>query len=177
MPRARRKSRKFNLTAEPMDLPTPEQLRTELYVRDFVTHAETNTKAMAHRSMRDPVLRWERDGKLTDIQASTIRRMQALWQAVHGTQRLTARYSEPLAASSTETGDARLIGLRDDLRRIEGYFDGVRQWYGVFERVCRFGLTGPEACATDSVDERRARDRALVIVCFIADFIASKEGW
>ena len=177
MAKPKRKQRKVNLAPEPMDLPTPEQLKSSLYVRDFVTHAETNTKAMAHRSMRDPVLRWERDGKITDQQAATIRQMQTLWQLVYGTKRLIGRYSEPLPPSTSESSDARLLGLRDDLRRIEGYFDGVKQWYGTFERVCRFGLTGPEACATDSVDERRARDRALVIVCFIADFIAAKEKW
>lgn len=176
MPRVKRKARP-QVQVEPGDLPTPEQLMSAPHIRDFVTHAESNTKAMAHRSMRDPILRWERERKLTDIQASTIRRMQALWQAVYGTQRLTARYSEPVASSTAETSDARLLGLRDDLRRIEGYFDGVGQWFMVFERVCRFGLTGPEACATDSVDERRARDRALVIVAFVADLIAAKERW
>lgn len=176
MAKAKRKPRKQFL-AEPMELPTPEQLKTAIYERDFITHTETSTKAMAHKSFRDPILRWERDRKLTDMQASTIRRMQSLWQAVYGTQRLTARYSEALAPSTAETSSARSLALRDDLHRIEGYFDGVRQWYGTFERVCRFGLTGPEACATDSVDERRARDRALVIVCFVADFIAAREGW
>lgn len=176
MPRIKRKARP-HVQVEPGDLPTPEQLMTAPHIRDFVTHAETNTKSMAHRSLRDPILRWEKDRKLTDMQASTIRRMQALWQAVYGTQRLTGRYSEPLAPCTAETSDERLMGLRNDLRRIEGYFDGVGQWYMTFERVCRFGLTGPEACATDSVDERRARDRALVIVCFVADIIATKERW
>jgi hypothetical protein len=176
MSRARRKQRK-HVTAEALDLPTPEQLNTAIYDRDFVMHAETGTKAMAHKCYRDPVLRWERDRKLTDIQASAIRRMQALWGAVHGAQRLTARYDEPLANSTGEDLNLRIIELRDELRRIEGYFDGVRQWYMTFERVCRFGLTGPEACATDSTDERRARDRALVVVAFVADLIAAKEGW
>lgn len=162
---------------EPGELPTIDQLRNGDYERAFVTHAETNTKSMAHRSMRDPILRWEKDRKLTDIQASTIRRMQGLWQAVYGTQKLTGSYSEPVAASTAQTSDARLMGLRDELHRIEGYFDGVKQWYSTFERVCRWGLTGPEACATDSTDERRARDRALVIVAFVADLIASKERW
>jgi len=171
-----RRKRKLQV-AEPLDLPTPEQLMTGDYSRDFVTHAETNTKAMAHKSFRDPVLRWERDGKITDMQASTIRRMQALWQAVYGTQRLIGRYSEPLAPSTAETSSARSLALRDELRRIEGYFEGVQQWYGVFEKVCRFGFTGPEACETASVDERRSRDKALVIVCFVADFIRAKEGW
>ena len=177
MAKPRRKPRKAIVLAEALELPTPEQLKSAMHVRDFITHAESNTKAMAHRSMRDPIMRWERDRKITDMQASTIRRMQALWQAVYGTQKLIGTYSEPVAASTAETSDARLLGLRDELRRIEGYFDGVKQWYMTFERVCRFGLTGPEACATDSVDERRARDRALVIIAFVADFIAAKEGW
>lgn len=174
MPRTKKKARPI---VEPGDLPTPEQLRSALHVRDFVTHAESNTKAMTHRSLRDPILRWERDRKITDMQASTIRRMQGLWQAVYGTQKLIGTYGEPVAASTGETSDARLMGLRDDLRRIEGYFDGVRQWYGTFERICRFGMTGPEACATNDIAERQARDRALVVVCFVSDFIAAKERW
>ena len=176
MPRTKRKTRTPRII-EPGDLPTVEQLRNGRFDRDFVMHAESGTKAMAHRSLRDPILRWEKDRKLTDIQASTIRRMQALWQAVYGTQRLVGRYSEPLAPSTAETSDTRLMGLTDDLRRIEGYFDGLRQWYSTFERVCRFGLTGPEACETASVSERASRDRALVVVCFIADYIAMRERW
>lgn len=175
MPRTKKKARP-QVVGE-LHVPTPEQLRNGLYTRDFVTNTADNTKAMAHRSMRDPVIRWEREKKITDMQASTIRRMQGLWQAVYGTQKLCGTYSEPVAASTAETSDARLLGLRDELHRIEGYFDGVKQWYGTFERVCRFGLTGPEACATDSTDERRARDRALVIVAFVADLIATKERW
>lgn len=176
MPRTKRKARP-QVVVEPGDLPTVEQLRNGRFERDFITHAETNTKAMAHRSLRDPILRWEKDRKLTDMQASTIRRMQSLWQAVYGTQRLSARYDEPLAPSTAETSSERLLGLRNDLRRIEGYFEGLWQWYNTFERVCRFGLTGPEACETATVTERASRDRALVIVCFIADYIAMREKW
>jgi hypothetical protein len=176
MAKAKRKARR-QFAIEPLDLPTPEQLKSAPYVRDFVTHAETNTKATAHRCYRDPVLRWERDGKITDMQASTIRRMQGLWEAVYGTQKLVATYGEQLARSTGETSDLRLMGLTDDLRRIEGYFDGLRQWYSTFERVCRFGQTGPEACVTDAVSERASRDRALVVVCFIADYIRMRERW
>jgi hypothetical protein len=176
MTRAKRKARK-PLAAEPMDLPTPEQLKTGDYIREFVTDAESNTKAMAHRCVRDPVLRWERERRITDMQASTIRRMQGLWQAVYGSQKLTGRYGEPVPASTGDDGLGRVLEHRDDLRRIEGYFAGVQGWYSVFERVCRFGFTGPQACVTDSVSERAARDRALVIVQFVADFIAAKEKW
>ena len=173
MPRRKAKARPI---IDPMEAPTIEQINTAPHTRDFVTHAETNTKSMAYRSFRDPILRWEKDRKITDIQANTIRRMQSLWQAVHGSQRLTARYAEPVSPS-TDAGSERHYGLACDLRRIEAYFDGLASWYAIFERVCRFGLTGPEACATDSTDERRARDRALVIVAFVADIIATKERW
>jgi len=172
-----RKKRKAMQAVEPLDLPTPEQLKTGLYVREFITNADTNTKAMAHRSLRDPVLRWEADRKLTDMQASTIRRMQGLWQAVYGTQKLTGRYGEPVPASTGEDGLTRILEHRSDLHRIEGYFAGVQQYYMIFERVCRFGLTGPQACESDSVSERAARDRALVIVQMVADLIAAKEKW
>jgi hypothetical protein len=172
-----KRKRKQVAPLAPLDLPTPEQLKTGDYIRDFVTNAETNTKAAAHRCFRDPVLRWERENRITDMQASTIRRMQSLWQAVHGTQKLTGRYGEPVPASTGDSGQARLLEHQDDLRRIEGYFAGVSAWYGVFERVCRFGFTGPQACETNEVSERAARDRALVICQFVADIIATKERW
>ncbi len=160
-----------------MDLPTPEQLKSGDYIREFVTSGETNTKAMAHRCVRDPVLRWEREKKLTDMQASTIRRMQGLWQAVYGTQMLTGRYGEALAPSTSLDAQERILEHQNDLRRIEGYFTGVRGWYGIFEKVCRFGFTGPQACVTNETGERAARERALVIVQFVADFIAVQEKW
>jgi hypothetical protein len=174
---ARKKRKAAPIPVMEMDLPTVEQLKTGCYVREFITNADTGSKAMAHRSLRDPVLRWERDGKITDMQASTIRRMQGLWQAVHGLQRLTARYDEPCAPSTGGNACGREAQLRDDLRRIEGYFEGVRQYYMVFERVCRFGFTAPQACETNDVSERAARDKALVIVQFVSDFIATREGW
>jgi hypothetical protein len=172
-----KRKRKTVPVFNPPELPTPEQLKTGDYIREFVTNADDNSKSMAHRCVRDPVLRWERDGKITDMQASTIRRMQSLWQAVYGTQKLTGRYGEPVPASTGDNGLARILEHQDDLRRIEGYFDGVKAWYMVFERVCRFGFTGPQACETDSVSERAARDKALTIVQFIADFIAARERW
>lgn len=172
-----RRKRKAAPVIAPLEMPTPEQLRNGDFDRDFVTHAESNTKAMVHRSLRDPILRWENDRKLSDMQVSTIRRMQGLWQAVYGTQRLTARYDEPLAPSTSGNACGRELQLKEDLRRIEGYFEGVRQYYMVFERVCRFGFTSPQACETSDVTERAARGRALVIVSFVADFIAAREGW
>lgn len=174
---ARKKRKAAIIPALAPELPTVEQLRTGDYIREFVMNADTGTKALAHRCVRDPVLRWERENKITDMQASTIRRMQGLWQAVYGTQKLTGRYGEPVPASTGEDGLGRVLEHRDDLRRIEGYFAGVQGYYSVFERVCRHGFTGPQACETDSVSERAARDRALVICQFIADMIATKEGW
>jgi hypothetical protein len=174
VPRRKRKAPKPPVALE---LPTAEQMMTGNYIREFVMNADTGTKALAHRCVRDPVLRWERERKLTDMQASTIRRMQGLWQAVYGTQKLTGRYGEPVPASTGDDGLARVLEHRDDIRRIEGYFAGVKGWYSVFERVCRWGFTAPEACETDGVTERAARDRALVIVQFVADFIAARERW
>ena len=174
---ARKKRKAAPIPAIAPELPTPEQLMTGNYVREFVMNADTGTKALAHRCVRDPVLRWEREGKITDMQASTIRRMQGLWQAVYGTQKLTGRYGEPVPASTGEESLSRILEHRDDLRRIEGYFAGVQQYYMIFERICRFGFTGPQACETDSVSERAARDKSLVIVQFVADFISAREGW
>jgi hypothetical protein len=174
---ARKKRKAAIIPALAPELPTVEQLRTGDYIREFVMNADTGTKALAHRCVRDPVLRWERENRITDMQASTIRRMQGLWQAVHGTQKLTGRYGEPVPASTGDDGLGRVLEHRDDLRRIEGYFAGVQGYYMIFEKICRFGFTGPQACETNTVSERAARDKSLVIVQFISDYIAAREGW
>jgi|GEM_PF-4840580 len=177
MAKRKRKTRRKAVAALAVsEAPTPEQLTNGNHCRDFVTHAETATKVMTYRN-QGLIARWHKSGKITDLQLSVIERMEELWFKVYGLQKLTGSYSEPLSAGFDGQGaDERLLALRNDLRRIEGHFAGVQPWYSVFEKVCRFGMTGPEACETSQVTARASRDRVLVIVQFVADFIAAKEG-
>lgn len=161
------KRRRKTALREPGDTPTPEQLAKGHYDHGTITHAETQTHARGFRSSHDPIKRWEKDGKLTDCQIATIERMQTLWLLVHGHERLTANHGERIQQTGdTETGAARRLALRDELRAIESLFDGMQQWYSVFERICRFGHAPVSVCGD--------RERALTTVQFIADYINTK---
>ena len=167
-----RRKRKHNQPYEAGDLPTPEQLAHGGYERGFLTHAETNTKAMAWVSRQDPIKRWESDRKLTDQQIATIEQMQTLWAAVYGNPKTTASYSEPVTAptgnSGSEAASLRQIALRDELRGIEALFQGLEPYYMVFERICRWGM--------HPLQVARSREGALETVKFVADLIHAKRG-
>lgn len=168
MTRKRRKQRKA--PSLPGDTPTPEQIMRGEAVRDFVTHAETATKAMAHRVAHDPIEKWKRKGYLSDQEIQTIERMQAIWQAVHGEISITASYCEAVGghfdALATLRPQERVLALQQALRAVEGHFQGLETWYNTFERVCRFGQH-PLTCTG-------SRDRTLTIVQFVANIIATK---
>ena len=157
---------------EPGELPTPEQVMKGEAVREFVTHAETATKAMAHKVAHDPIERWRRDGKLTTVEVQTIERMQELWQVVFGALSVTGSYGEPIGGHSgaerCHTHQEREIALREALRDAEGLFQGpVARYYSVFERICRFGESPMDVVGN--------RDRALSTVRFVANMIASRS--
>ena len=168
---AKRKLRKYAQPYEAGDLPTPEQIMHGDAIRDFVTHAETATKAMAHRVVTDPVEKWRRKGKLTPTEDVTISRMQEVWDRVHGQLSITGAYSEPSGGMNSAFGgltpSERQIALRDALRAVEDEFKGLRPWYSIFERVCRFG--------EHPLDVAGNRDKALYVVKFVASIIAAKK--
>lgn len=166
----KRKPRKATTRIEGV-MPTPEGAKQGSAVREFVTHAETATKAMAHRVAHDPVEKWRRKGKLNHTQVQTIERMQEAWQVAYGSACLTAAYSEP---SGCVSGDSeglrtqeRVLSLRTAVRAVEDEFKGVRAYYSEFERICRFG--------EHPLDASGNRDRALTVVRFIVDMIAAKR--
>lgn len=170
MAKAKRKRKQRTVPAIELVAPTPEQMVKGDAERDFVTHAETATKAMAHRVAHDPVERWYRDGKLSDTQLTTIHRMQEIWDVVHGEAKMTASYTEPSGCVSGDSGgmrcQERVLSLSKALCAVEDAFAGVRSWYFEFEQVCRFGIR--------PVDASGNRERSLTVVRFVADFIAAK---
>lgn len=163
--------RKTPIAHQPGELPTPEQIMKGEAVREFVTHADTATKAMAHRVVHDPVEKWIRKGKLNTTQQNTIARMQEAWDVAYGRAKTTGSYSEPSGGQpGNEQGlraQERVLILTEAVRAIEDEFSGVRAWYSEFERICRFGEHPMEASGN--------RDRALTVVRFIADVIAAKR--
>lgn len=154
--------------------PTREQMARGDIERQFVTHAESATKAMAHVSHQNAVQRWKRAGRLSDTQIAAIDLCEALWGNLEVSPRLTAAYGEAIRATGNEeTRAAAILDTREQLRRIEGYFTGLEKWWDVFENVCRFGQ------ADGGVDlgysTRTAKEQAFTVVCFIADTIAQNE--
>lgn len=176
MGKAKRTKRK-DIT-EPMDTPTEAQLAQGGYDRRYVRHWETNTLAMAHVSSHDPVERWLRDGRLSDTQEVAINAIRRLWRLAGLSQRVTANYSERVGHGHVETQALTEIEAREDLHRIKGYFGGhLRTYFDVFENVCRWGMPAGVAGEALGYGTRSAQDRAHMIVCLVADFIAAKERW
>ncbi len=167
--RNRKHRKRAQAVREPGELPTPEQIMRGEAVRDFVTHAETATKAMAHRVAHDPIEKWKRAGKLTPTETATIERMQDIWQAVHGEVSLTASYSDTGGGGCEQSlrCQEKQLALRDALRAVEGEFKGVMPWYNIFERICRFGEHPLEVAGN--------REKALTVVRLVANFIAAKR--
>jgi hypothetical protein len=163
------------MPTEPMDMPTQAQLRNGGYERKFVTHVETNTKAMAFVSSHDPVERWLRDGRLSDAQEVAIGAVRRLWRLSGISQKVTATYGERCGGGSAEYQAINEIEAREDLHRMQGYIP--KPYWDVWENVCRHGMPAGVAGAELGYGTRSAQDRAHHIVCFVADTIAMMERW
>lgn len=172
MAKTKTKRAKRKATVQVGEKPNETQLANGDYERTFVTHAETATKAMAHRSGHDPVEKWKRKGYFNPVEENTIERMQDVWQAVYGEVSVTASYSEGCGGANGNVvglrSQEREIALREALRDAEGIFQGgARAYYTVFERICRFG--------EHPMDVTGDRQKALLTVKFVANMIASKR--
>lgn len=156
------------------ETPTAAQLAHGGYERRFVTHVETNTKAMAFVSSHDPVERWVRDGRVSDTQMTAITLLRRLWRLAGISQKVTASYGERIhGIGSVEYRAINEIEARDDLHRIQGYIP--KPYFDVFENVCRHGMPAGVAGAELGYGSRSAQDRAHQIVVFVADLIAMWE--
>lgn len=174
---ARKGRQAKRLPADPMVTPTQAQLENGSYERKFITHTETNTKAMAFVSDHDPVERWLRAGRLSDTQETAIIFVRRLWELAGIKQSVTANYGERIPGSgNSERRAINEIEAREDLHRIIDYFptplDG---YYRLFENVCRHGMPAGVAGGALGFGTRSAQDRAHQIVAFVADIISSKE--
>ena len=125
-----------------------------------------------------PVMRWLQAGKLSETQALAIQLCYSLWGRAGITQRVTANYGDRLPGNAPQSEDQANSELtaRRDLHRVQGYFNGLEAWWGVFENVCRFDEPAGVAGSKLGFGNRSAEDRAHTTVCFVADIIATKEG-
>lgn len=156
------------------DGPTPEQIAKGVYERGLVMHAETATGAAAHVATTGPVERWFADRRLTDTQMAAIGLVRGLWEIAGIRQKVTGTYGERLPACSNEWLAVREIDARHELHRIQDWFPPP--YWEVFENCARFDEPAGVAGSRLGFGTRSARDRAHTVVCFVADFIAMKEG-
>ena len=160
--------------SEPGDAPTQAQLAKGDYHRDYVTHVETNTKAMAHVSHHDPVARWTASGRLTESQQAAIRHCSRLWELSGLKQALTANYGHVVSgAGCTERQAARQIDARRKLQKLQDACPPDA--WDVFENVCRWGEPAGVAGSALGYEPRSAQAVAHVMVCIVADIVAMKE--
>lgn len=156
---------------------TPEASANGAYIKRFVTHVETNTKAQtAVNRGGTPLCRWTASGKLTDGQMVAIGLCIRLWHLAGLRQKLIADYG-PMVAKGGGDADRRAVNeiqAREDLHRIQDYFPA--SYWDVFENVCRHDIPAGVAGAQLGYGNRSAEDRAHQIVAFVADVISMKEN-
>lgn len=173
---AKRSRRKRAAVLTPMDLPTPEQLAAGDYERDFVTHAETNTKAMTYRNRESTILeRWIREGGpgFEHGAARAIADCQTFWARM-GEQRVIAHYGERIAATTSGNGYTQQeasdeIAFRRKMVPAK-YFD-------VFENVVRHNEPAGVAGSRFANATPQQIHSAKVIVGFVASIMAMRLGY
>jgi hypothetical protein len=176
MAKAKRKARK-QFAIEPLDLPTPEQIRNGDFERDFVTHAETNTKALTFRRRDSSIVEtWVREGGpgFDHGAARVIADCQTFWQRM-GVPRVTANYGERIPSSTHGEGYSQQeasdeIAYRKRLIGIPAYWD-------VFENCVRHNEPAGVAGSRFANNRPQQIQSAKVIVGFVASFLAAKLGY
>ena len=128
-----------------------------------------------------PVARWLQAGKLSDTQALAIFWCWRLWDLTEMKQRTTASYDELIPGGNYDVEHRAITKIEadQDLTKIKSYFPAPsdRHYWETFENVCRWdepaGVAGSRLCEYTSSFARVRR--AHLIVCEVADTIATKE--
>lgn len=177
----RRAQRRKVMGFEALDLPTVEQLANDDFVRDFVTHAETNTKAMAYRRRESTILeRWLTEpgaGVLFPIQAQRfIADCVMLWAKV-GSPSVTARYGERIASGRYNDGMGQKEAI-DQLHRFRSLLGPYqRHMWGVFENVVRHNEPAGVAGSAFANNPAQRIQSAKMITSQVATDLAGKLGY
>lgn len=165
----------------PMDLPTPEQLASGDYDRDFVTHVDTNTKAMAFRRRDSTILeKWMTEpnaGVLFPVQAQRfIGDCVTLWARV-GSQRVTANYGERIPTGGRGDGMGQKEAI-DQLHRFKTLLGPYhRHYWPVFENVVRHNEPAGVAGSHFANNPAQRIQSAKLIVSMVATDLAGKLGY
>lgn len=175
MARARRKPRKFALV-EALDLPTPEQLANGDFERNFITHAESNTKATAYRRRDSSIVEtWHREGAVgfDEPAMRAIADCILFWQRM-GEPRVTANYGERIAASTHGEGHTQQEAADEIARRRRLV---PRTYWDVFENVVRHNEPAGVAGSRFASNRPQQIASARAIVGLVANVIAMRCGY
>jgi hypothetical protein len=116
--------------------------------------------------------RWKREALLTETQLAAITHCQRLWRLIDAGPRLVANLDRTVFGCPGD-GNAAEVEARDDLHRIKTSFP--RQYFEVFEMVCRFDEPAGTAGSRLANDSRSASNAARLVVGMIADMIFERE--
>jgi muconolactone delta-isomerase len=122
-----------------------------------------------------PLDRWSAANKLSMKQLAVISTCLRLWRLAGLNPRVTANYGERLAGGgNADHGAVNEVEAREDLRRLQSYVPAG--YWGVWENIVRHGYAASEAGVGQGYVGKSAGHRAHLIVCFVADTIAMREG-
>lgn len=138
---------------------------------EFKSTTKRNLKA-------SPLAMWKAQNMLTATQEAAIAYCIRLWEFLPPMPATTAQYGERIPSSDSghesEAAVNAWLDAIDDLRRVEGYIP--RSYWQVFENCIRFDEPAGVAGSSLGYTGRSGKAKAHVIVCFVADIIAMKEG-
>lgn len=174
--RSRKTKPKFDLEAVP---PTEAQLANGDFERDFVTHVDTNTKAMAFRNRRTSIVeRWVKEGgpgfepPAQRVIADCVR----LWLCI-GSPRLVANYGERIPSSTHGEGWSQQEAL-DTLHHYKSLLNPyMRHYWTVFENVIRHNEPAGVAGSQFATNDAQRIQSAKVITGMVATHIAGELGY
>lgn len=176
MSKARKKTRKQFALVEAGDLPTVEQIRNGDFERDFITHAESNTKAMAYRRRDSSIVEtWHKEGA-TGFEEPAMRAIAdciVFWQRM-GEPRVTANYGERIAASTHGEGHTQQEAADEIAYRRKLV---PRTYWDVFENVVRHNEPAGVAGSRFASNRPQQIASARAIVGLVANVIAMRMGY
>ena len=190
MTRKRRKQGNRKMQFD-MQVPSIEQIRNGDFERNFVTHTDTNTKAMTYRRRDSAIVekwiadeeeavkagRMPSDARLFPVQAQRVIADCVLLWAKIGCKRITARYDERVGSGSQDSSERaqEALDVIFDMKRMLGPYQ--RHQWPVFENVLRHNLPAGVAGSHFGNNPTQRIHSAKLIVSNVACFLAGKLGY
>lgn len=171
----RKQANAFKLDAV---LPTPEQIINGDFERDFITHAETNTKAMTYRN--STILeKWIKEGGPGfDTGSQRVIADCLLFWSIAKPSKVTAQYGERTPAGTNDNARFTREDAIDELHYRKKLLGAGMDWaWDVFENVVRHNEPAGVAGSRFASNRPQQIQSAKVITGMVASFIASKLGY